>query len=51
MGNTVILIHGRAQKPAGDDLKAFWLEALRFGVDRDHPNSVGALDQARIQFV
>ena len=51
MTKTIILIHGRAEKPAEDDLKEFWTEALRFGLEQDHPGKVAAYDAAEVKFV
>ena len=51
MGKAIILIHGRNFKPPEEALKSFWLEALRHGVERDHPDRLEAYDQAEKEFV
>jgi hypothetical protein len=51
MGKTIILIHGRNFKPPEPDLRRLWLEALRFGLQRDFPGKLGAFDAATISFV
>lgn len=51
MARTIILIHGRATKPAEPDLKGLWLEALRHGLERDHSHKVAEFDRANIEFV
>ena len=51
MAKTMILIHGRAQKPTKEALKGLWLEALRFGLERDHADKLDAFDEARIEFI
>jgi pimeloyl-ACP methyl ester carboxylesterase len=50
MGKTIVLIHGRAPKPPRTALKKLWLDALRWGVKRDHPQKLGAFDRATIEF-
>ena len=32
-------------------LRGLWLEALRFGIERDHPDKVAAFDQTHIEFI
>jgi hypothetical protein len=51
MGKTIILVHGRAPKPNKEDLEALWLEALRYGLERDHPDKLAAYDQVKTEFV
>lgn len=51
MAKTIILVHGRAPKPEKEDLQRFWTEALRHGIERDHPTKVAALNQATTEFV
>ena len=51
MAKTIILIHGRAPKPTERALKGLWLDALRSGLNRDHPDKVPEFDQTRIEFV
>lgn len=51
MGKTIILIHGRNFKPPEADLRRLWLEALRFGLQRDFPAKLAAFDAAVISFV
>jgi hypothetical protein len=46
-----VLIHGRAPKPPRTALKKLWIDALRWGVRRDHPQKLGAFDRATIEFV
>ncbi len=51
MFKTILLVHGRNFKPSKKDFQKHWLEALRFGIKRDHPDKVAALDKAKIEFV
>ena len=51
MSKTIILIHGRSPKPTKKALKEIWIEALRFGVERDHPEKLTDFDAAQIEFV
>ena len=51
MGKTIILIHGRSFKPPKNPLKRLWVEALRWGIERDHPNKSAAFDDASLEFV
>ena len=51
MAKTILLIHGRAPKPSESDLKGFWLEALRHGLERDHPNKLADFSQAHVEFI
>lgn len=51
MGKTIILIHGRSFKPAEDQLKALWLEALIFGIERDHADKLDDFKAATVDFV
>lgn len=51
MGRTIILVHGRSWKPPRNSLESIWKEALRFGVERDHPGKLAAFDSVRLAFV
>ena len=51
MSKTVLLIHGRAPKPSEKDLKGFWVEALRHGLERDHPEKLADFSQAHVEFL
>lgn len=53
MANHIVLIHGRSFKPNERALRRTWLEALRFGIERDDPSgaSLRAFDAARKTFV
>ena len=51
MGKTIVLVHGRNFKPPEDSLKKLWVDALRHGIERDHPDKLAAFDRARIEFV
>lgn len=48
---TLILLHGRGFKPPKARLKKLWVDALRFGVERDFPEMLAQFDAARIEFV
>jgi len=43
MPKTIRLIYGRHYKPPKADLRRIWLDALRFGIARDHPKKLKAL--------
>lgn len=51
MAKTILLVHGRHYKPAKDDLRKLWTEALSFGIERDHPNKLQAFKDARVELV
>lgn len=51
IAKTILLVHGRHFKPSKDDLRKLWIEALRYGIERDHPGKLAAFKQARIEFV
>lgn len=51
MPKTILLIHGRHYKPGKSDLRKLWLDAIRFGIGRDHPSKLAALNAAKIDFV
>jgi hypothetical protein len=51
MGKTIVLIHGRAPKPPKTPLKKLWVEALRWGVQRDFPQKLKAFDRVNFEFV
>ena len=48
MGKSILLVHGRAPKPAKRALRRLWFEALRYGIERDHPAKLAAFDQANL---
>jgi hypothetical protein len=51
MSKTIILVHGRSWKPKQADLEPIWIEALRAGIERDHPQKLEAFDDATLSFV
>ena len=51
MAKTVLLVHGRHYKPPEDVLRANWIEAIRHGLERDRPEALSALDEARLEMV
>ena len=51
MAKTILLIHGRDFKPAEEKLRKLWLDALRWGIERDHPDQLGAFDHAQHEFI
>src|SRR5690242_1335268 len=51
MGKSIVLIHGHDFKPPRNSLKTLWVDALRFGIERDHPTAVKAFDKATIEWV
>ena len=51
MNKQILLIHGRHYKPAKNDLQKLWLEALRYGIERDFPEKLEAFKDAKIDFV
>ena len=51
MAKTILLVHGRAPKPSESDLKGFWIEALRYGLERDRPDKLAEFDRSRIEFI
>ena len=48
---TILLIHGRHFKPAKTDLQKLWIDALRFGIARDHPGKLHAFNSAKVELV
>jgi len=51
MGKTILCVHGRAFKPRRSALWPLWKNAIRHGLERDHPDALPAYDTARKQFV
>jgi hypothetical protein len=51
MGKTIIAVHGRAPKPGRRTLSRLWFEALRSGIQRDHPQEISRFDRATFSFV
>jgi hypothetical protein len=51
MPKTILLIHGRHFKPAKAPLEKLWIEALRWGIERDHPDKVAAFDSAHVELI
>lgn len=49
MGKTIVMLHGRHFKPPKADLKRFWEEAIKHGVEADFPEKRQALRQAKIE--
>lgn len=50
MAKTILLVHGRHYKPPKAELQKLWFDALRFGVERDHPTKLPALKKAKLEF-
>jgi len=48
---TLIFIHGRSWKPPENDLKKLWLDAVKFGIKRDHPNMLAKYQATKKVFV
>ena len=48
---TLILVHGRSWKPPKADLQALWLDAIEFGIERDHPAAIDKFKKAKKSFV
>ncbi len=46
---TLLLIHGRGQKPAQDIVLRLWLDAMKQGLARDYPDT--QLDEANVRLV
>ena len=44
MAKTILMIHGRHFKPPKEKLESLWLEALRWGIEKDHPDKLDAFD-------
>ena len=44
---TIIIVHGRDFKPAKEELGAVWMDAIRWGLQRDCPDMVERFDAAR----
>ncbi|MBT6158036.1 MAG: hypothetical protein HOH82_25535 [Planctomycetaceae bacterium] len=51
MSKTILMIHGRHFKPPKKSLEELWLDALRFGIERDSPSALPNFDAARKEFV
>ena len=51
MAKTILMIHGRAPKPSESDLKGLWEEALRYGLERDHPDKLADFGRAHVEFI
>jgi len=51
MSKTILLVHGRHYKPPKRELQKLWREALRFGIERDHPEKLQRFKDARIELV
>jgi len=46
MAKTILVVHGRDLKPPKEPLENLWIEALRFGIERDRPSKLPACDAA-----
>ena len=52
MGKSLFLIHGRSFKPDEEDLEKLWVEALRYGIERDFgPEATKEFANVRRRFV
>jgi hypothetical protein len=51
MAKSILMIHGRNFKPAAAVLQKQWLEALRFGIARDHAKATARFDAAHKELV
>jgi hypothetical protein len=51
MAKKILLIHGRHFKPPKADLRKLWLDAIRHGIKRDHPDKLEAFDRATVELV
>ena len=51
MAASLLLVHGAGIKPPPADYEQLWIAALRRGVERDHPDLLGAFDAATIDFL
>ena len=51
MPKTILMVHGRHFKPPKTELQKLWMEALRFGMERDHPGKLAALKNAKVELV
>lgn len=51
MSKSILLVHGRHYKPAKNDLQKLWFDALKFGVERDRPDKLQALGDAKLELV
>ena len=51
MPKTILLVHGRGFKPPKKELQKLWFEALRFGIERDHPAKLAAFNSAKVELV
>lgn len=47
MPETIIFIHGRNFKPGKNDWERLWLDAMRYGIERDFPQKLTAFDDAK----
>ena len=51
MAKMILLVHGRHFKPPKPDLQKLWMEALRHGIERDHPEKLQAFKDAKVELV
>ena len=51
MAKMILLVHGRHFKHPKNDLQKLWIEALRHGIERDHPNKLQAFKDAKVELV
>lgn len=51
MPKMILLVHGRDFKPQKMELQKLWIEALRFGIERDHPGKLQAFNEAKTELV
>ena len=51
MPKTILFIHGRSFKPPKQELQKLWLDAVRFGMERDHPEKASDLADAKMELV
>ena len=48
MPKQLVLVHGRSYKPEKKELQKLWIEALKFGLERDRPDVLKLFSQAKI---
>jgi len=51
MAKQILMVHGRHFKPPKPALQNLWIEALRHGIERDHPNKLRAFERAKVDLV
>ena len=51
MPKMILMVHGRHFKPPKTELQKLWIEALRLGIERDHPGKLAAFKNAKVELV